>query len=241
MMMRKILTRLMPALFCVVLGACATAPEGASDTTEPSEADALARQVVETSGEPSEVDELAFSFVVEKGGEELVRRRHIWRPQDGEVVVSNDDQRVTLEKIDEYDLSEIADDPQAHTDTWRAVAPQASPEDAAQAWAWFVNDSYWLLAPTKLFDPGVNRTLDDEGRLVLTFGQVGLTPGDRYTLEVDDETGLVTGWEFELEGGNEGSFDWTDYERFGPLMLSTRKVARDGDTMIRFEEIEATQ
>ena len=145
-----------------------------------------------------------------------------------------------LRGLHEHALSEVADAPEKHADTWSEVAPEADPATAAQAWKWFINDSYWLLAPAKLMDPGVHRRLDDQGRLVLTFGEVGLTPGDRYTLSVDRDTGRVTKWQYRLQSGREGAFRWTDYRQFGPLELSTRRISTEGDSevVIRFDDVD---
>ena len=78
-------------------------------------------------------------------------------------------------------------------------------ENAYAAW---VNDTYWLLAPYKLRDPGVTlshagmETVDgvEYEKLGLTFEGVGLTPGDRYWMYVHPETGLVDRWSYVLEG-----------------------------------------
>lgn len=202
-------------------------------------ADELAKEVVAATGDPSALDELAFTFVVEKGGKELVRRRHIWRPQAGELTVKSGEQTIELTHLHDYDLSKLAGDPAANADAFKKIAPNASPAEAAKAWGWFINDSYWLLAPSKLMDPGVHRKLDDEGRLVLTFGEVGLTPGDRYALTIDRDTKRVTRWDFKLQSGREGHFAWTGYKKVGPLTLSTKRPADGGDVVIRFENLDA--
>lgn len=119
---------------------------------------------------------------------------------------------------------------------WR---PQEStPRAGDEGWAAFVNDSYWLLAPCKVNDPGVSRQIVD-GDLQLTFADVGLTPGDRYLLEVDD-AGRVTGWSYTLESGREGAWTWTEHEARGPLELSMRRVSADGKNVIRFEDVAVT-
>ena len=55
----------------------------------------------------------------------------------------------------------------------------------------FNNDSFWLAAPYKVFDPGTQRswvTLEDgrEG-LMVTYSQGGSTPGDTYVWLLDSE------------------------------------------------------
>ena len=238
------------AMLTVVLAAgsatAQSADGGESPEAVPSEeatADSLAKRLVERAGDPTSVDRLAFSFVVEVAGQEMVRRRHVWRPKKGRLTVTSGEQEIRLKGLHDHDLTALAEKPDEHAETWKEIAPKSEPAKAAEAWGWFINDSYWLLAPSKVLDPGVNRKLDEEGRLVLTFGKVGLTPGDRYRLTVDRDRGVVTRWQFTLQGGREGAFRWKNYETFGPLHLSTRRVA-EGEgprTVIWFDKVEVEE
>lgn len=240
----RLVFRLSMVLVLTILAAPAFAQDSGAFAQDAGEAklgaDALAKNVVEATGDPTELDKLAFTFVVEKGGEEVASRRHIWQPQAGKLEVKAGEQTINLANLHDHDLSKLADDPKANAETWKKVAPESSPEEAAKAWAWFVNDSYWLLVPSKLFDPGVNRKLDEQGRLVLTFGDVGLTPGDRYMMTVDRDDWRVERWDFVLESGRKGGFAWSDYQKVGPLTLSTKRVADDGNFVIRFENVVAS-
>ncbi|HUH32821.1 MAG TPA: hypothetical protein VLZ28_02650, partial [Daejeonella sp.] len=113
-----------------------------------------------------------------------------------------------------------------------------------KAYGYFINDSYWLLAPLKLEDPGVSVTLDApeevEGTLCdvlhLDFNKVGLTPGDQYWLYVDSGTGLIKRWKFLLQGKSEpGTFNWTKYKDLGGgLKLATRKQNINQNNAITF-------
>lgn len=57
------------------------------------------------------------------------------------------------------------------------------------AQGYFNNDSFWIVAPHKLFDKGVTRsliTLDDDSKsLLVTYRSGGTTPGDSYLWKVD--------------------------------------------------------
>ncbi len=100
----------------------------------------------------------------------------------------------------------------------------------------WVNDSYWLIMPFKLLDPGVTlkhageRALED-GRtadvLELTFGEgVGYTPSNRYEVFVARDTGLVEQWSFFGDAADaEPRFTrpWTGWQRFGEVMIATRR------------------
>ncbi|WP_411768751.1 hypothetical protein [Winogradskyella sp. A3E31] len=55
---------------------------------------------------------------------------------------------------------------------------------------YFNNDSFWLVAPYKVFDQGVERRLvvDQDGKksLLVTYTRGGSTPGDSYLWHLDD-------------------------------------------------------
>lgn len=125
-----------------------------------------------------------------------------------------------------------------------------------RAYALFINDTYWLLMPHKLEDPGVNVALDGEAivhgrpcdRLRVTFDGVGLTPGDTYWAYIDRESRLMVRWGFILEGDRTASanpteslFDWPDWRNMGPIQLSPRRVKVDDPdrTIIDFEPLGA--
>jgi hypothetical protein len=67
------------------------------------------------------------------------------------------------------------------------------------AYATFINDMYWLFMPWKWMDMGVNlkylgqKPLGQETYDVvqLTFGKVGLTPGDMYHAYVSPKNHLI--------------------------------------------------
>lgn len=195
---------------------------GPAPVPAPTPVDALTAEVVEACGDIYALEELAFTFIVEKEGAEVVRRSHVWRPQEGSVAVSWEGFSATLSSV--YPM---------------VAGEGVSAEDADKAHGAFINDAYWLLAPCKVGDPGVKRALDDEGRLVLTFDGVGRTPGDRYTLTVDPDTHELRRWDFQLQSGREGAFTWEAYQDVGPLRLATDHRAVEGDMRIRFEDLSA--
>lgn len=153
-----------------------------------------------------EVKTIDFTFAVEKEGKTVASVEHHW-----DVAAWTD--RVKWKGKDV---------------TVNLMNPAAD-EDAKTAYARWVNDSYWLIAPLKLKDAGVN--LSDEGTkeidgakrdvLHLSFGKVGLTPNDQYNLYIDPTTKLVTAWDYMPEPGKSMRATWTGYEKSGGLTLAT--------------------
>lgn len=103
------------------------------------------------------------------------------------------------------------------------------------AYAAWINDTYWLLAPYKLLDPGVSlsyagtEAVDgvEYEKLRLSFEGVGLTPGDRYWMYVHPETGLVNRWAYVLESQEPPptAWEWKGWEPYGPgIMLADQRI-----------------
>ncbi|MEQ9404872.1 MAG: hypothetical protein RIM99_14870 [Cyclobacteriaceae bacterium] len=117
---------------------------------------------------------------------------HKWDKKNNAVVVKWEDQEIYLDlnrKMETFNLLEL------------------------QAYEYFINDSFWVVAPYKVRDPGVIRsTVEvDNGRgLLITYSTGGLTPGDSY-LWILDENGFPKAWKLWTSnipvGGLEFSWD----------------------------------
>jgi hypothetical protein len=139
----------------------------------------------------------------------------------------------------------------AHKDG--VVLMDGAPADTAakrqwldRAYAIWVNDTYWLLMPFKLRDPGVTLKdggVDSTGKahvVELSFANVGLTPGDRYRVHVDDTSRLVSGWEMLLQGNKDGRWkpaQWTGWESVGDVKLARERHIPDDQVVITFEKL----
>jgi hypothetical protein len=59
-----------------------------------------------------------------------------------------------------------------------------------KAYTMFCNDSYWFIAPYKVFDEGVSRKIvklaDEKEALLVTYSTGGVTPGDSYLWVLDE-------------------------------------------------------
>ena len=102
----------------------------------------------------------------------------------------------------------------------------------------WTNDTYWMLMPYKLRDPGVILGYDGpvrEGdyiwdKLAMSFEHVGETPGDRYWVFVNRATSRVEKWEFILEGDSPpaNTYAWEGWEEHGGLWFPTAKRGAEG-------------
>jgi hypothetical protein len=178
---------------------------------------------------------LRFDFAVDRESKTLMRRSHTWDKWTGRYRL----EATTREGAAYLVLMDI------NTKDGRAwlkgaeLAGDEAKKYVEQAYATWVNDTYWLLMPYKLKDPGVVLALDgverkgDESwdKLRLTFDNVGLTPKDKYWAYVNRKTGLVDRWDYVLKGENAPptSFSWLNWKKHGNVMLADdRRNAKDG-------------
>lgn len=97
---------------------------------------------------------------------------------------------------------------------------------------WWINDSYWLVMPWKLQDPGVHLTYVKTDKLPngktadilqLTFSAVGVTPENKYWLYVDKEDHLIKQWaHYKNYKDAKPKFlkPWNNYQKVGNILLS---------------------
>jgi hypothetical protein len=99
----------------------------------------------------------------------------------------------------------------------RIADEEQEKELVREGWEYWVNDSFWLNAPNKVFDPGVERKLvrreDGKEALLVTYTSGGATPGDAYLWLLDDSS-LPTAWQLWVSiipiGGLE--FSWEGWQ-----------------------------
>jgi hypothetical protein len=208
----------------------------------------LARRVSEAAGLArfGEVAALRFTFVVERDGQRAFVASHAWDVRAG---------RDRVRWTEDGHAWDVVVDLHARTATGTVdgapIADADTTAAAEKAHERWVNDSYWLVLPLKLLDPGVNLALDAprviDGRphevLALSFAGVGLTPGDRYWLIVDPQTQRIVRWEMVLEGQQPPprGTSFVDYAPVGPLTLALDHVNDDGTRHIRFEDVAALE
>ncbi|MDA9071021.1 hypothetical protein N9K09_02700, partial [Flavobacteriaceae bacterium] len=124
------------------------------------------------------------------------KHHYIWKKQEGLVIVSWDDISITLNLND------------------HSKSIGSSPELIQTALDFFNNDSFWLVAPYKVFDEGVERSIvnyNNNDALLIKYTSGGSTPGDSY-LWILDSTYVPTSFKMWTQiipiGGVSGT--WND-------------------------------
>lgn len=246
------LVRCLPALLLVAAGCRPASPETASAPALTNRADSVAWTAYEAMGGPAVWEHLPavrFDFAAQADGDPppVNRRRHLWSRTTGDYrleTVRGDSVYVVLFNTQTRAGQVFATASRADTATVSPVPDSQRQGWLDRAYRAFINDTYWLLQPTKLFDPGVTRTLEPDsaanGQAVvrLAFEGVGLTPGDRYWLYFAPGNALPAAWRFHLEGDStagpliRSAGDTVLATPFGSATLRTRHRVGTGRTIL---------
>jgi hypothetical protein len=181
-----------------------------------------------------------FTFASERNGKLNPGRTHLWDKFTGNYRLESENaegkKSVILFNVNTKKGKAFEDGVQL-PDTTASVLVN-------RAYGAFINDTYWLLVPVKLEDPGVNTKLEPSEMvnnqncwvLNLNFNKVGLTPGDQYWLYISEQTGEVLQWKFLLQNQkNTSVFEWTPYQELGQgVKLSTKKSNMANNSAIVF-------
>jgi hypothetical protein len=152
-------------------------------------------------------------------------RRHVWDRWSGDVRIEHEDRVVLMNIRNREGRVQVAGE--------ELTDPEARAEALETAYAWWINDSYWMFMPFKLEDPGV--ILRDGGvvelpdgrradRLIVTFADVGLTPRNRYDVDVARDTHLPAQWSYYVDRDDPEprfTLPWSGWQRFGDILLAT--------------------
>jgi len=118
----------------------------------------------------------------------------------------------------------------------------------------FINDTYWLLMPLKMLDPGVHRSAEGERTdscghtwdvVKLSFDpNAGLTPNDQYWAWINRDTGLVDEWDMRLQSMKPEDplleVVFHDFRRANGLLISTRREMRNKNQSIRLDDLKVS-
>lgn len=135
-------------------------------------ADALAEQVLNALNATAmqKMDSISWTF---RGV-----NHYTWRPIEASVTVTWDDFKVDL------DTQNAASSPAFKNG--EQLQGTEKQEAITYAEANFNNDSFWLVAPYKIMDPGTERERISENELLVRYVSGGTTPGDVYVWQLDN-------------------------------------------------------
>lgn len=200
-------------------------PEGESG----GEADAMAQQMLEAMNYSAwqNTKNVSWTFRGEHDYE--------WNREAHEVTVKWDDVTVRL-------------NPETQKGLAMREGKELSNEDQEKllktAWDYFNNDSFWLVAPYKVFDPGTERSIvtcaDGRTGLKVTYTSGGTTPGDSYVWILGDDHRPVACkmWVSIIPiGGVE--FSWENYKTLSTGAMVARKHVAFGILDVDLSKVSA--
>jgi hypothetical protein len=167
------------------------------------------------------------------------KRHHFWDQETGDVRIEADSTLILMNLNTKAGRAWTAGNP--------ITDPAALRETLDDGYAMWVNDSYWLVMPYKLLDPGVTLAYGGESpmadgrpaqKITMTFEGVGLTPQNKYDVWIGQETALVEQWayyETAADTAPKFTLPWAGWKKFGPILLATEH-GRDADWAIAVHE-----
>lgn len=169
-------------------------------------------------------------------------RKLLWDKETGNVRIDFPDSSVYLVNVNEMTGRVWKHgEEMTHADSLSKYLQQAK-----NIW---INDSYWLVMPFKLKDPGVtlkyfDTTPAENGAvshvLEMTFSGVGVTPQNKYLIYVDTATNLVNQWAYYRNAEQDtANFvrPWGNYKKFGKILLSDERGESDLSDVRVLEEL----
>ncbi|MEP6768127.1 MAG: hypothetical protein ABJC61_05625 [Acidobacteriota bacterium] len=191
-----------------------------------------------------------FDFIVEREGKPIARFSHAWDRYTGDYRVSGTDKTgapfTVFFNVNTKEGQAFVNGKTAEGETRDGLLKSA--------YGRFINDSYWLLAPWKIFDPGVRLAYDGEKPcpegagggacdvLKLSFENVGMTPKDVYWLWITKDGRRMVAWQYVLNGAQEEPTTalWKDWKPYGGISLATEKPMVGKPAVIRFENVSVS-
>ncbi|HYM59631.1 MAG TPA: hypothetical protein VEZ11_01920 [Thermoanaerobaculia bacterium] len=188
---------------------------------------------------------LAFTFNVEREGKILASFPQRWDRWTGDYRVSGKDR-------EGHDFLVIMNINTKQGRGWKDGTEVQDPKDLlTTGYRRFINDTYWLLMPLKMLDPGVKREAAGERTdscgnawdlVKLSFeAGVGLTPGDQYWAWVNRNSGLVEEWDLLLQGSKPDDkptpVKFYDFRRIGGLLISTKREIVGKNQWIKLDDV----
>lgn len=235
--------RVAAALAAVVaIAGAAPAPPAGGDAV------ALADRVMTALGGQkrwNELPGLRWTFGSAVGDTVRGSRRHAWNKHTGwhrvEGRTRAGDSFVFIHNLQTGDGRAWMNGGEIQGDSLRSLLKRAK--------TYWTNDTYWMLMPYKLRDPGVHLAMAGDSaaggqawdRVALWFDDVGETPGDRYWVYVNRSSHRIERWDMVLQGSTPPprTYSWEGWEEHDGLWFPT--AHRQGETNVFTREVETVR
>lgn len=160
------------------------------------------------------------------------RRFHIWDKYTGDVRIESQDGSLILMNVNNKQGRAWGPDKALIKDK-KELAEKL--KFGYEAW---INDSYWLVMPYKMLDPGVNVTYTRQDKtangksaevVTMTFTDVGVTPENKYEIFFDQATKRVSQWRYYAKSEDQTpafELSWANWQHYGNIMLSDMRGER---------------
>jgi hypothetical protein len=241
--------------FLACLAVAASFPRALIAEQPDARAIAVGKELIASLGGTSTWDKarlLRFDFVVLREGKEASRFRHVWDRYTGDYRLQGTDKTgapyAVYFNVNTREGKVFVNG--------RPAEAEARDSLLKTAYGRFINDTYWLLAPWKIFDPGVQLTYDGEkpcpgelpgGALCdvlrVSFGEnIGMTPKDIYWMWITRDGRRMVQWQYVLGGaqGEPTTALWKDWQKFEGMSVSLEKEILGGPVMIAFENVSVS-
>jgi hypothetical protein len=211
--------------------------------------DDLARRAMDILGGPAweKARYFEFTFNVDRGNERVASFPQRWDRVTGNYRVSGVDQKRNSFVV-------VMNTNTRKGRVWlngEEVSGTRKDETLDLGYRRFINDTYWLLMPLKMFDPGVHRSAEGErtdscGRtwdvLKMTVDNTGLTPGETYWAWINRDSGMVEEWDMRLQGSQPDDppvqVMFHDFGRYSGLLISTKREVRNKNQTVRLDDLK---
>lgn len=229
----------------IVLTLAGAVPSAAADSQDPKAVE-IAKTMMKTMGGEdawAKAHFVRYDFRVTVEGKTVVDRAHLWDKMTGRYRIDG----MSKDGKPTVTLFNVKDQKGTVYVAGKALQGAEAEKGLKDAYGAFINDMYWLAMPWKWLDMGVNLKYAGQKKLgaknydvvELTFGKVGLTPGDRYLAYVSPQTHLMEHWEYTLQSGTKDAWDWS-YASTGGVILAADHATMDHKKSINMGSVQVT-
>jgi len=213
-------------------------------------ADALARRTIDMLAGPEwqKARYFSFTFNLERNGQRAASFPQRWDRVTGDYKVSgNDPSSVPFVVIENINTKKG----RAWQNGVAVTDPAALENLLTLGYRRFINDTFWLLMPLKMLDPGVYRKAMGERTdscghtwdvVRVIFDQGPGVPTDIYWAWINRDSGIVEEWDMKLQGTppDEPAVEvfFRDYRRVAGVLVSTRREVKGKNQTVHLDDLK---